>query len=903
MNLSQIEKRLQEIVEYFNQFEFIYDLLGAYNLPKASITRLRKGNLNLSKNQGEIIWKKKLFFREEMMLDLHESITTIQDNHKHNERFIIVTDYETFLAIDIKTGDRLDIQLKDLPKHYDFFLPWAGMEKTQHANENPADVKAAEKMAKLFDAIKQNNPDDSEEFTHSLNVFLSRLLFCFFAEDTNIFGENQFTNSISSHTQTDGSDLDVYLESLFDVLNTPEAERDGLPAYLEAFPYVNGGLFEDKLPVPKLNRKSRQSIIESGELNWSDINPDIFGSMFQAVIHIDQRGSLGQHYTSVPNIMKVIEPLFLNELYEEFEKTKGNKERLQALLRRLQNIKIFDPACGSGNFLIIAYKELRRLEIKILNELKGINETFGSGSLDFGADYYSHISLNNFYGIEIDDFAHEIAKLALWLAEHQLNQEFYHAFGKSNPTLPLKAAGQIIKGNACRIDWNDVCPKTENSETFILGNPPYLGFNVQDDFQKEDLALTYPDSSDMKYLDYIVCWFIKASSYIDDRSSFAFVTTNSLCQGAQVPKIWPHILRDENEIHFAFPEFVWSNNAKKKAGVICSIVGVRKKSSKPKYIYHGGNKLAASNINPYLINGGNTLVQKRQKVLADFSPMNTGNIPYDGGNLILSEEEKDGLVRKHPDASKFIKELSGSREFINNLTRYCIWIEDGDVDEAMQIPDIRKRISLVRESRLSGGKIARNYADVPHRFYMTNRPGQSQLIVPRVSSIRREYIPIGFLTSDVIIADSAQAIFDPETFLFSVLNSRMHMIWVRTVAGRLKSDFRYSAILCYNTFPFPQISNQKKEELERSALRILDEREKFSEMSLAELYDPMKMPAELQDAHRQNDELVERCYRSSSFRNDEERLEYLFLLYEKMIIQEQNAQTLFEKQRKLRTKK
>ncbi|MDX8377709.1 MAG: DNA methyltransferase, partial [Mariprofundales bacterium] len=464
MNIVQIETNLKKLIATVNKETFIYELLLAYGLAKASITRLKKGNLNLSDIAGEVSWKKKLFFREEFKEDLHLTISTLAKELKHHQRFVIVTDYKTLLAIDTKTNDKLDISLPDLAKHYDFFLPWAGMEKAQHANENPADVKAAEKMAKLFDEIKKDNPNDAPEFIHGLNVFLSRLLFCFFAEDTHIFAANQFTNAIDSHTQTDGSDLNIYLATLFSVLNTPEKKRVNLPEYLNTFPYVNGGLFQEKLQTPKFSRSSRTAIINSGDQDWSAINPDIFGSMFQAVISANQRGSLGQHYTSVPNIMKVIEPLFLNDLYEEFEKAKGNIKKLHALLYRIQQLKIFDPACGSGNFLIIAYKELCILEMKVFKEQVIANKQV---TLPF-----SGIQLSQFYGIEIDDFAGEIAKLALWLAEHQMNIEFLKEFGKTNPTLPLKEAGKIVQGNATRLDWEQVCPKNEGDEIYILGNPP-----------------------------------------------------------------------------------------------------------------------------------------------------------------------------------------------------------------------------------------------------------------------------------------------------------------------------------------------------------------------------------------------------------------------------------------------
>lgn len=875
MNIAQIEDKLQQLVKSYKRESFIYDLLLAYGQPKASITRLQKGGLNLSKKEGEISWKKKLFFKAVHKEDLHELIDDIKSDDKaikHDPRFIVVTDFETLLAIDRKTLDTLDIPILEITKYFDFFLPWAGMEKAQHQYENPADVKAAERMAKLYDEIKKDNSTKTHEEAHNLNVFLSRLLFCFFAEDTGIFDKGQFTNGIISHTQQDGSDLHAYLDKLFEVMNMEPSKRNHLSAYLEAFPYVNGGLYKNKHHAPVFTRRSRQAIIDSGELDWSAINPDIFGSMFQAVISPKQRGGWGMHYTSVPNIMKVILPLFMNELYEDFEAARGNNKKLNTLLHRIQTIKIFDPACGSGNFLIISYKELRRLEMKIFKAMNSLA--------------FSNISLSNFYGIELDDFAHEAAILSLWLAEHQMNQEFFKEFGRTKPALPLKETGNIVHGNATRIGWEKVCPKNEGDEIYILGNPPYLGFNMQSPEQKEDIANVYPIPDNMKFLDYISCWFLKAAKYIDAKSQFAFVSTNSICQGTQVPMVWPEVFKYGLEISFAYPEFVWSNNAKYNAGVICSIIGVRKVSPNKKYIYNKATRQEVKNINAYLINGSNIIVEKRQTPLSKLSNIATGNIPYDGGNLILSEEEKNELVINYPESDRFIKKLSGSYEYINNQTRFCLWIEDNDAALAAEISPIKQRIEKVKQSRLKGGKIAKNYAHVPHKFYMTNRAKKNQILIPRVSSIRREYIPSGFLDSNTIISDSAQAIYDPETYVFAVINSRMHMVWVRAVAGRLKSDYRYSAVICFNTFPFPDINTQQKQELERHVYQIIEEREHHSEKTLAQLYDPDKMPHALREAHHQLDLAVERCYRSKPFESDEERLEYLFKLYEQMIAEE-----------------
>jgi type I restriction-modification system DNA methylase subunit len=891
IDITQIEKNVSKLIKNFNEETFIYDLLLAYDIPKATVAKLKVGNLNLSKVDGEVSLKKKLFFKEVYNEDLHLSITNLSKDIKHNQRFVIVTDYKILLAKDTKMNVTLDIQLKDLPKNYDFFLPWAGMEKAQLQNENPADIKAAVKMAKLFDEIKTDNEDDSPEFLHSLNIFLSRLLFCFFAEDADIFEDNQFSNAIASHTQQDGSDLKKYLDKLFEVLNTPENQRVGLPEYLNAFPYVNGGLFAKKHGAPNFSYASRKAIIESGSLSWAEINPDIFGSMFQAVNHADNRGTLGQHFTSVPNIMKVIEPLFLNDLKEEFENASGNKNKLNQLLYRLKNIKIFDPACGSGNFLIIAYKELRRLEMEIFKEM---------GSLAL-----SEISLNQFYGIELDDFAHEIATLALWLTKHQMNVEFFKEFGRTNPTLPLTDAGNIVQGNACRLDWEDVCPKEENDEIYILGNPPYLGYSVQTSLQKEDMAFVFREFKEFKSLDYISCWFWKGAKFIKGSSCMlSFVSTNSICQGEQVSLFWPNIFTLELEIGYAHTSFKWINNAKHNAGVICIIVGIRNHSIKPKFIFKKNRSNKVKNIGPYLTNSPNLYVTKRNEALSTIPKIGYGSSALDGGFLILSTEEKNSLISAYPKSAPLVKKIIGSQELIKGIERWCLWIEDDKVSLANSIPPINKRILEVQAFRkLSKRGPTIKAALIPHRFGEPRFIEGSTIVMPKVSSERRDYIPLGYFDSGAVIMDKAFPIYDAEPYLFSILSSRIKMVWIKTVSGRLKADYSYSSSICYNTFPFPDISKQRKDELTQSSLRILDERLKHSEKTLAQLYDPDKMPEGLKEAHRQNDLAVERCYRSSPFSSDEERLEYLFKLYEKMIQQEKDKDTLFAKQKKTRKRK
>jgi hypothetical protein len=900
MNIAQIEENVKALIAGLasgacTQEDFIYELLLAYGHRKQSVTRLRSGERNLASKGGElshseIIWKRHLYFKQ---LEGGELLAEIDQMRKeklvatNKIRFVIVTDFEHLFAHDLKTNDRLDISLDELPNKFDFFLPWAGMEKAVYRGENPADVKAAEKMAKLFDLIKGDNFDESNkddtEALHGLNVFLTRLLFCFFAEDTKIFADNQFSNAIQSHTKDDGSDLSDYLNRLFTVLNTSGSDRGELPDYLSDFPYVNGGLFDTDIPSPLFTAKSRRMLIECGsELDWSDINPDIFGSMIQAVVHPDQRGGMGMHYTSVTNIMKVIEPLFLNDLYEELEKieegsSKQKEVRFKNIQQRVGDIKIFDPACGSGNFLIIAYKEMRKLEMEVLKRLQELElEKTGQISQPF-----SVIKLSQFYGIELDDFAHEVAILSLWLAEHQMNVEFKTEFGETTPSLPLKKGGGIICGNATRIDWNDVCPS--NGEVYLLGNPPYLGSKVQSKHHKDDMKYVFNGLKNFKDLDYISCWFYKASKYIrTNNQKSAFVTTNSICQGGQVAMLWPHIFDIGLEISFCHKSFKWSNSAKKNAGVICSIIGLSKPTGAPKNFYYENYTKKVENINSYLLPGKNVYVSRRSKPLSNLPKMDLGNMPIDGGNLILSTEEKDKLVRDFPQSSCLIKKLYGSKEFIRGQIRWCLWIEDKDLELANSIPPIAERINNVRKLRLDSVDAGTNkLAARPHQFREMKSARNSLLLISRVSSERRDYIPIGFLGAESVVAD-AQVIYDAELYIFGLLSSKLHTAWVKVVAGRLKTDFRYSSAICWNNFPVPDLSNKEKSTIAEAVTLVLMARESYPDKTIAALYDPEKMPDALKKAHAKLDECVESAYGCKPFKDDDSRTEFLFRQYSKL---------------------
>ena len=760
------------------------------------------------------------------------------------------------------------------------------MEKAQHTDENPADIRAAYKMDKLYQAIVNDNTNYYKTHSHDLNVFLSRLLFCFFAEDTGIFpGEGLFTTSISSHTQENGEGLEDYFNSFFDVLNTKDIERSGFAHHFTEFPYVNGGLFEKKIKLPIFTSISRKLIIESGKLGWDAINPDIFGSMIQAVVHPGQRENLGMHYTSVPNIMKVIGPLFLNELYEELENVKDNFNKLTKLRERISKIKIFDPACGSGNFLIITYKELCKLESLIINYQK-----------DLGHDVmpYSGVSLNSFYGIEIDDFAHEIARLSLWLTQHQMNQYFEGMFGIMKPTLPLKESGKIICDNATRVDWNEVCPRKndlgEEFEIYIVGNPPYYGARKQELDQKEDIAKIFHNIKNSNNLDYISCWFFLGKKYIENtKNKIAFVSTNSICQGEQVSILWPLILKDNIEISFAHQSFKWKNSAKGNAGVTCVIIGLRSVLNEPKYIFKQGIKIKVKNISPYLVEGDNIFIEKRNKPLSDLPEMCFGSMANDGGNFLLNIQEKNDLITKDPRIHKYIKKAMGGIEFIKGIDKYCIWVKDNEYNEVKKIPELLKIFERVKLHRLNSDRLAtQKLAKYPYKFGEVRDENTQKIIIPATSSERRNYIPIGFLNKEVIITNATNAIFTEENWVFSILNSHMHMVWVRAVGGKLEDRLRYSSALCYNTFPFPQITTKQKEELTGHVYNILEEREKYPDRTMAELYDPEKMPDGLREAHQYLDTAIDQIYRNKPFESDEERLAHLFKLYEKMIISENN---------------
>ncbi|MEN9552183.1 MAG: hypothetical protein RI935_560 [Candidatus Parcubacteria bacterium] len=886
MSLNEVQDKLENLCKNISPEVFIFNLLEIYEFPKTTILKLKKET-----DHSVVKIKNKLYFKvtttEE---DEHVAVDDLSKNKdvlKLNPRFIVVTDYDNFVAIDTKKtiddpSRTLDIKITDLYKRYDFFAPWLGVESYQVDKETVADIKAANKMAKLYDQILSDNPDFYTTNSSDLNLLLSRLLFCFFAEDTGIFEKNLFTNSVLSNSDISGSNLSVYIERVFDVFNIDYKDRTEKHSDINNFPYVNGGLFKDRISIPKFTKKTRDLLEDCGNLDWSEINPDIFGSMIQAVVHPNQRENLGMHYTSVPNIMKLIRPLFLDDLYEDYFNSVGNRKKLEELRKRISNIKVFDPACGSGNFLIISYKELCKLEALILKQIFGDNDRL---DLDIT---FSAITLNNFYGIEIDDFAHDVAKLSLYLAQHQVNVMFEKEFGKLKPILPLKESGNIKCANSARSNWEEFCQN--QGEVYLVSNPPYLGARVQDITHKEDMSLVLNKFESYNNLDYISVWFVKGAYYISNNKNakLAFVSTNSVCQGEQVALLWPKIFDLGVEIFFAYQSFKWQNNAKHNAGVTVIIVGLCNVGIvKNKKIFIGNIETKAKNINPYLSNSGNIYIKSRTSPLSDFPEMSFGSMPNDGGNLMLENNEYSDLIKNVPGVKKFVRKILGAEEFISGTEKYCIWVEDKDLEEANKIPFLRDRFDMVSKFRdKSSRKATQKLAFYSHRFAENRHKNKSCIVIPGISSEKRTYIPIGFISKEYIINNRCYIIPTDEIYLFGVLTSLMHMIWVRAVAGKLETRLSYSKDIVYNNFPFPSITQKQKELITNQVYNILDEREKYPGKTFAELYDSEKMPHGLKQAHEFLDEVIDKIYRVKPFDNDEERLDHLFKLYEEMVEKE-----------------
>lgn len=877
-----------------------YEILKAFGKGEADIRRYRDGKGVLARYDGLLI--KGLFGYKSVSTTT--SLTATLEEMKQDPqvvkaapKIVAVSDGETILAYDMRERESYENPLNRLYCDFAFFYPLCGVERFTNIDESPADVKAAEKLAKLHDELRAYNEFSSKSELHDLNIFIARLLFCFFAEDTGIFEDNLFTGSVVRYTKEDGSDLADYLGAVFNVMDMRLRNEDTLKI-ISQFPYVNGGLFAKHIQIPKMGFRSRKIIIECGELDWKNINPDIFGSMIQAVVDPNVRATQGMHYTSVPNIMKVINPLFLddlqgayNHLRDQYEQKKRqhdiggltdtlyNKDLkvihkdCQKLLGRMSKMKFFDPACGSGNFLIITYKALRMLEMDILRLMRQIIP-----ELDFFDS--SVIQLKQFYGIELLDFPHEVAMLSMWLAEHQMNRKLHDDFGVNTQALPLHNITQIVCGNACRMDWKEVCPHTAEEEVFVFGNPPYLGSRNQDKEQKYDMKAVF--RKDFGSLDYIACWFYKGAKYIENsKAECAFVTTNSICQGLQVALLWKRVLQNGVEVSFAHTSFKWSNNAKHNAAVTVAIVGITA-HKRPKYLFTDDRVMTVDNITAYLFPGKDIFVESASMPLNKSMPqMNFGNMAADGGQLLFTTSEKDDFVSKEPESEQYFRQIYGSEELINGKDRWCLWLYGHDVSDFEDFPLIKERIDKLRAIREKSSRP--QLAEIPHLFAQITQPmGVNCIVVPRHSSETREYIPMGYIDKSKLASDACMVVGTDDISIFGILTSRLHMAWVRTVGGKLETRYRYSAQLCYNTFPFPKLTAEKKQALSEAAEEVLLTRADHPEKTLAELYDPEKMPEDLRNAHHVLDDLVESCYPGYPFANDEARLECLFKLYEKM---------------------
>lgn len=877
MSIIEYEDKIVEIVNKDDHSNFLYELLAVYDIPRATITRLKSGNQNLAKLPGEIHLKNRVWFKEIKGETLFEAFVRLEDQIDEiaaKPRYLIVTDFDGLLAKDMKTKEALDIKFKELPQHFSFFLSWNGIEKVDFEKENPADIKAAERFARIYDVVKKENKLIDNK--NGIDIFFIRLLFCMFAEDTDIFERGSFTNSIKSITHSDGTDLNDFFGDLFKILDTKQ--RDNVPKYFKKFPYVNGQLFTEPHKKLTFSAKARKLIIECGELlNWAKINPDIFGSMVQAVAIDVSRSQLGMHYTSVPNIMKVIKPLFLDELNEEFEEAFDSVKRLDLLYERIGKIKFFDPACGSGNFLIITYKELRRLEMKILLRKRELTENLM---------YLPSVTLDQFYGIEIDEFAHDVAKLSLWITEHQMNMELEEIFGdKVRATLPLQSAGEIRCENALHTDWEAVCPNSKKDEIYMFGNPPYLGARLQSKNQKKDMQLIFKNKvKGYGDLDYISAWFLKAAEYIKNgNAKTSFVSTSSTTQGTQVSILWDYIINVLGiEIAFAVKSFKWENNAKKNAAVIVIIIGLRNEVKKPKYLYYDNSKKKVNNITPYLTEGEDIIVKRSATPLSDVPEMKSGDMPNDNGEFIFSQEEYAKIISDNPSIKKYFRKYIGAREYINGTLRYCLWLSKSDYYEVKDVEIVQEIVNKVKKYRSNSKRNATvDLAKVPYRFGEIRHMEKPYIFIPQVSSGNRMYIPMGYFSSDYITASPNFAIYDAPIWLLGILLSRMHMTWVKSVAGRLKNDYRYSAGLCYNTFPLPELSTRRKNEIKDATLTILDIREELGG-TLAELYNPGTMPIELKNAHEKLDGIIDKAYRSKAFDSDEDRLAILLKMYQEI---------------------
>ena len=892
-----------------DQFSGAAPFLEAFGNKPATIKRLRTGTSNKS-DLGGVLQTNNIHIKACPEGEVSQTLVALKASPattKAKAKFILATDGQTLEAEDL-TSDVATIacEYAQFPDHFGFFLPLAGITTVKQIRESSFDIKATGRLNRLYIELLKDNPEwGTADRRHDMNHFMARLIFLFFAEDTDILnGENLFTATVEQMSARDSSNTHEVIGELFRAMDTAIKDRPSakLPRWADVFPYVNGGLFSGSTDVPRFSKIARSYLLHIGSLDWTKINPDIFGSMIQAVADDEERGALGMHYTSVPNILKVLNPLFLVDLREKLEEAGDNARKLLNLRNRMARIRVFDPACGSGNFLVVAYKEMRAIEAEI---------NIRRGEKDRKTD----IPLTNFRGIELRDFPAEIARLALIIAEYQCDVTYRGQQEALAEFLPLDAMNWITCGNALRLDWLSICPPTgtgvkhhaddlfmspldqaqidfenEGGETYICGNPPYLGSTWQSAEQKADLEAIFAHRAKAwKSLDYVAGWFMRATDFgMHTESSAAFVSTNSICQGQQVPILWPVIFKTGHEIAFAHTSFKWANLASHNAGVTVAIVGISNHALPVRKLFSITDKgetvvKEAQNINAYLVAGSNVIIEKTGRPLTVVSSMSFGNKPVDGGNLLMSLDQVDSLNLTADQRRRFIRRIYGSAEFIQGKERYCLWIEDKNLAEAMAIPEVAERVEGVRAMRLaSRDKSANDMARRAHQMREMNIGQRHTIAIAAISSENRPYLPCGLLGNDQAVTNKLYALYDAPLWNLALIASRLHWVWIGTVCVRMRTDFSYSNTLGWNTFPVQKLTEKNKEDLTRCAEDILLAREAHFPATIAELYDPEKMPGDLRAAHDRNDEVLERIYIGRRFKNDTERLEKLFDLYTKM---------------------
>lgn len=821
---------------------------------------------------------------------------------------LVVCDFQTFRVIDLDQRREITFTLKDLHKHVRWFGFIAGYQAQEIRPQDPVNIKAAERMGRLHDALKKSGYTG-----HPLEVLLVRLLFCLFADDTAIFPAQGFRAFIEERTAPDGSDTGPRLAQLFQALNTPDERRSAkLDEQLRAFPYVNGKLFDEALPIADFDAPTREALLDACALDWSAISPAIFGSLFRSIMDEKARRNLGAHYTSEENILKLIGPLFLDELRAEFEKVKGQRNRLFDFHKKLRSLSFFDPACGCGNFLVISYRELRALELQVLRAAAALEGHAGQRSID--VHQLIGINVDQFYGIEIEEFPAQIAQVALWLVDHQMNLRVSEEFGQYFARIPLVTSPRIVHGNALTLDWNEVLPAARCS--YVLGNPPFVGAKFMDDAQRGDTRAVFAGMDNAGLLDFVAAWYVKAARFIKDSDKAneygdsvpircAFVSTNSITQGEQVGVLWGWLLGQGVHIQFAHRTFSWTNEGRGKAAVHCVIVGFGLQDRPGKVIYEYADikglphAVPAANINPYLVDAPDVVLPRRSKPICDVPEIGIGNKPIDDGNYLFTTAERDDFIAAEPAAAPWFRRWLGADEFLNGYERWCLWLGDCPPAELRAMPESMKRVQAVKTFRLASKSApTRKLAATPTRFHVENMPHGTSIVIPKVSSERREFIPFGFEQPTTFCSDLLFMLPNGSLLHFGILSSTMHNAWVRAVCGRLESRYRYSAAIVYNNFPWPFHTpdseqnqppvavQQAQSAIESAAQAALEARAQFPGSSLADLYDPLTMPPALLRAHQKLDAAVDKAYQLAGgpkgYKNDADRVAFLFTLYQRL---------------------